>query len=237
MPSCAIMQPTYLPWSGYFHLASKVDIFVFLDDVQFQRKSWQSKNKILLNGRESILSVPLQYAPLQTLISDIRLLQDYSWQKKHVHDLQVAYPALWREASLKDPLMAILERPYQFLADFNIDLIGLLFDWLGLKCRTLRASSLACGGSRSQHLAEICRVVEADTYFSPIGSRGYLEEDQFERFSGIQLRFAEFSPPSYFQGNTTEFVSHLSVMDVIGHGGLEFAKAYIRKETQHANAN
>jgi hypothetical protein len=231
------MQPTYLPWSGYFYLASKVDTFVFLDDVQFERRSWQSRNKILINGRESLLNVPVQYAPRQALIYDIRLSQDFSWQKKHLRSIQVAYPALWRDASLKDPLMAIYERPYQFLADFNIDLIDLLFGWLGLKCRTLRASALACGGTRSQHLAEICRVVEADTYFSPLGSREYLEEDQFEKFSGLGLRYAEFTPPSYSQGSAPEFVSHLSLMDVIGHGGLEFAKAYIRKEPHHADAN
>ncbi len=237
MPSCAIMQPTYLPWSGYFHLASKVDTFIFLDDVQFERRSWQSRNRILSNGREALLTVPIQHAPQQTLINDIRISQDLSWQRKHLRSLQVAYPSLWRDAALKGPLTAILERPYEYLVDLNIDLICLLFDWLDIGCRTLRASALGRGGTRSQHLAEICRAVEADNYFSPIGSHEYLEEEQFEKFSGIRLHYSKFIAPPYLQVNMSEFVSHLSVIDVIGHCGLEFAKAYIRKETQYANAH
>ena len=50
MTTCAIMQPTYLPWSGYFDLASQSDVFIFLDDVQFERRSWQTRNRILQNG-------------------------------------------------------------------------------------------------------------------------------------------------------------------------------------------
>lgn len=54
---CGIMQPTYLPWSGYFNLISSVDIFVFLDDIQFNRRSWQTCNRVLLRGEEYMLSV------------------------------------------------------------------------------------------------------------------------------------------------------------------------------------
>ena len=30
----AIMQPTYMPWMGYFSMIDRVDEFVFLDMVQ-----------------------------------------------------------------------------------------------------------------------------------------------------------------------------------------------------------
>ena len=44
----AISQPTYLPWVGYFALIDSCKKFVFLDDVQFDRRSWQQRNRILL---------------------------------------------------------------------------------------------------------------------------------------------------------------------------------------------
>jgi hypothetical protein len=235
MSSCAIMQPTYLPWSGYFHLASKVDTFVFLDDVQFERRSWQSRNNILSNGQAHLLAVPVQQAPQQTLIRDILLAPATLWQKKHLRSIQVAYPALWRDPQLREPLIEVMERPHLSLADLNIALIHLLFTWLNIGCRTLRASELGCGGIRSQHLAQICQAVQADVYHSPIGSRGYLEDDQFESLCGIQLHFNEFTPSTYAQGKTPEFVSHLSVIDVIGHGGLELASAYVKKGSLDAN--
>jgi WbqC-like protein family len=46
MTVCAIMQPTYLPWVGYLDLIDRVDVFVFLDNVQFERRSWQQRNQI-----------------------------------------------------------------------------------------------------------------------------------------------------------------------------------------------
>ena len=235
MSSCAIMQPTYLPWSGYFHLASKVDTFVFLDDVQFERSSWQCRNRILSNGGEHMLTVPVQQAPLKTLIRDIRISPDIQWRKKHLHSIQLAYPLLWRDARLRGLLIEEIEQPHQSLADLNITLICLLFNWLEINCRTLRASALGCKGSRSQHLAEICHKIQSDNYYSPTGSRAYLEEDKFEELSGISLHYCDFLPTSYIQGKKLQFVSHLSIIDVIGHTGLEFAKSYIRKEQNHAH--
>lgn len=237
MPSCAIMQPTYLPWSGYFHLASQVDTFVFLDDVQYERSSWQNRNYILVNSKKNLLSVPVQQAPLQTNICDILIAPDKSWHKKHLHSIQLAYPTLWRNIQLREPLIAVLEKPHRTLADLNVALIGLLFCWFNIRCKILRASELRCGGKRSQHVAEICQAVQADTYYSPIGARGYLEADQFESLSGIKLIYNEFNPSHYAQGKTPEFVSHLSVIDVIGQVGLELANAYVKKGSHDANHN
>jgi len=234
MSSCAIMQPTYLPWSGYFHLASKVDTFVFLDDVQFERSSWQSRNNILCNCKAHLLAVPVKQAPLQTLIRDILITPDTSWKKKHLRSLQMAYPKLWQNQALRDELIEVIEQPFAALADLNIKLIRLIFGWLNIGCQTIRASELGCAGSRSAHLAHICHAIKADTYISPMGSRQYLEEDNFEQLSGVKLKFSEFNPDTYTQGKTQAFVSHLSVIDVIGHCGLAFAEAYVKKVDNHA---
>ena len=55
----AIMQPTFIPWAGYFGLIKLVDQFVFLDDVQFDRRSWQQRNKIFENDKASFVTVPI----------------------------------------------------------------------------------------------------------------------------------------------------------------------------------
>ena len=48
----AISQPTYLPWQGYFALIDYVDEFIFLENIQFNKRSWQQRNKIINNGKE-----------------------------------------------------------------------------------------------------------------------------------------------------------------------------------------
>ena len=60
MTTVAIMQPTYLPWLGYFDLIDRASIFVFLDDVQFERRSWQQRNRIISKDEYLTISVPVQ---------------------------------------------------------------------------------------------------------------------------------------------------------------------------------
>ena len=55
----SIMQPTYLPWTGYFKMILDSDLFIFLDDVQFETRCFQSRNKILVNKLPKLISVPV----------------------------------------------------------------------------------------------------------------------------------------------------------------------------------
>ena len=53
------MQPTFIPWAGYFGLIKYVDKFVFLDDVQFERRSWQQRNKIYEKNDFAFITIPI----------------------------------------------------------------------------------------------------------------------------------------------------------------------------------
>ena len=55
----AISQPTFIPWYGYFGLVDYVDEFVFLNDVQFEVRSWQQRNYIKCNNEKKFLTVPV----------------------------------------------------------------------------------------------------------------------------------------------------------------------------------
>ena len=81
----AIMQPTYLPWSGYFGLFNYVDFFVFLDSVQFERRSWQQRNKIksLANvvtlwqtvDRPELIKTLARLVPAANILIQVNVLQ------------------------------------------------------------------------------------------------------------------------------------------------------------------
>jgi len=40
----AVIQPSYIPWRGYFHQIQKADTFVFYDDVQYDEHGWRNRN-------------------------------------------------------------------------------------------------------------------------------------------------------------------------------------------------
>lgn len=232
MKRCAIMQPTYLPWSGYFNLMAQVDVFVLLDDVQFQRQSWHCRNRILLQGREHLMTVPVVGVHLGDRLSDVQTAAD-PWRERHWATLVSAYG----KAPHGDELLARLQplyRPAQpatrSLVEWNASLIDVLAQALDIHTPRVRASDLGCGGQRSAHLLELCDALGCDHYLSPRGSRGYLQDDDFEGNGRVTLAYQDFEPRPYAQRRADVFVSHLSVIDVIAQQGRSFAARYVRGE-------
>lgn len=232
MTRCAIMQPTYLPWAGYFNLAARVDVFVFLDDVQFERRSWQSRNRILLHGREHLLTVPVCKASRETRIADILVDPHSSWREAHWQTLATAYtkaPHGRQMLSLLEPLYTGSDA--RELAAWNQAIIELLAGGLGLAPRWVRASELGCGGQRSAHLHALCRAVGCDDYLSPQGSKAYLSDDGFESNGDVRLHFQEYTLVPYPQYRSDAFVSHLSLIDVVANHGFDFSRHYVMGES------
>ena len=75
------MQPTYLPWAGYFNLIAQVDVFVFLDDAQFQKNSWHNRNRILLNHGTHWITVPVNRKALSQTINKSSVDEKQNWKK------------------------------------------------------------------------------------------------------------------------------------------------------------
>jgi hypothetical protein len=225
------MQPTYLPWSGYFNLLAEADKFVFLDDVQFERQSWQSRNRILLDGKEHLLVVPVKRDGLGTMINQATISNENRWRRTHWRTLQAAYG----KAPYGEKLLAVLKPFYeeentQHLSDLNQSIIRALASAMAIETSTFRASELKCEGQRSVRLAKICDTLGCDEYLSPRGSEAYLREDNFVEEADAKLSFQEFEPVPYRQYRADRFVSHLSVVDVIANLGTDGARAYVTKE-------
>jgi len=222
------MQPTYLPWAGYFGLLDYVDVFVFLDDVQFQKSSWQTRNRILFNGQEHLLTVPTRNMSLSTLISDVEIDHRKPWKKKHWKTLTAAY----KNAPYAKEVLDLLEPVYSQnidlnLSELNISIITRIQNFLGINTETVLASEIGCGGTRSDHIIEICNSLGCTKYVSPPSAKDYLSEDQFEMRGDVELSFYSYLPQEYRQLKTDDFVSHLSIVDVIANLGLNESKHYI----------
>jgi len=81
----AISQPTYLPWLGYFDLIDQVDVFVLLDSVQFEKQSWQQRNRIKTPTGLQWLTVPVEFrGRLGQRIMEVIIRDDPDLPKKHL---------------------------------------------------------------------------------------------------------------------------------------------------------
>jgi hypothetical protein len=226
----AIMQPTYLPWAGYFNLLSQVDAFVFLDDVQFSRQSWQQRNRIVVNGQPLVLSVPVLTSDRgPQSIREVRVDENKNWRKKHLRTLQQAYAKHPFGEQAVGVVEAVITVGSDLLADINIGLITGFCRALELTASLHRSSELAIAGARSERLLKICRLFEADTYLSPCGSKEYLEEDGVFADNDVALRYQEFTPHPYPQRGVDEFISHMSIVDLVANAGPRGAKEYVSR--------
>jgi len=227
MSSIAIMQPTYIPWAGYFNLISKVDYFVFLDDVKIEKQSWQVRNKIISDHQERYISLPVRGSRNQ-MIKEVQLNDSIPWRKKHTKLLEHTYAKhpLGKTCLLK-VLPTINSNKITSLATLNIEIIKTISKELGFNPIFHLSSQLNTVGERSKRLLSLCKELSCDHYFSPAGSKAYIEKDGYFSNSNISIEFQNFTPPVYRQLNQPKFVPYLSIIDMVANIGWRETAGHI----------
>lgn len=215
----AILQPSYLPWLGYFDQIRRADVFVIYDDVAFDKHGWRNRNRINSANGPLWLSVPVRHKGLSgQAIKDVRIDTGRSWMQKHMRSLQQHYA---RSVYL-DTLLPKLDRIYQqqsaSLLDLNLSLIKLFMSLLDIKTDLVRSSELNIGGDQSLRLLNICRHFSADTYLSGDAAKSYLNLSLFRK-EGIEVQWQHYMHPRYAQYHCQKFgrafTPYLSIVDLL----------------------
>jgi hypothetical protein len=215
--NCVILQPSYIPWRGYFHLIQKADVFVFYDDVQFDKRGWRNRNRIKTPQGAKWLTIPVHSRGHQldhTPICEIGICQEEDWNRKHWHTLQQHY----RKAPYFERYRALLDRCYEspppLLADFTIDLTIQLARELGLdQTRFVRSSTLGATGAKTDRLLSVLDKVKATHYISGPSAREYIEADKFAA-AGVTLEYMTYDYPEYPQ-LYPPFDPQVSILDLL----------------------
>lgn len=238
----AIMQPTYMPWLGYFAMIDEVDLFVFLDDVQLNKRSWQTRNRIKeRDGKELMLSIPLHTGGRdQTRICDATFA-DKDWYKKHLRCISQNYSKCDYYDEVYDGIREVYMSTRETLSDFNILFIRWVCQYIGINTEFIKSSSLeGIMGSKDDLLVSICQNQNIDTYFSAKGSAAYIEEiipgGAFGR-AGIKLEYQNYLHPKYKQKGK-EFMPYMGVIDLLfncGKNSLEIIQSGVREPLNSYN--
>ena len=231
MRTVVISQPTYLPWTGYFRIMKEADVYVFLDNVQFEQRSWQSRNRIKSAEKFAWLSIPTHHGS-QSRIRDIEIDNSKPWKRQHLTAIKTSYG----KSHYFDKYYSFLKSTYDLrwteLALLNIHLIKYFAAQLGLSPTFVRASKLGLEGKRTNLLLDICKMFGADRYVSSIGAKNYMEADGakpvFEKF-GIAVEFLEVVPFTYPQ-LFGEFIPELSIIDLLFNCGPESSTILFGKD-------
>tara|TARA_R110002020_G_scaffold372783_1_gene584212 strand:+ start:13 stop:717 length:705 start_codon:yes stop_codon:yes gene_type:complete len=225
----AIMQPTYLPWMGYFSMIKNSDMFVFFDDVQVTKRSWQVRNRIKIKDDFTFLTLPIKKnkSSHETKIFEAEISEDVPWRSKHLKSIEHSYRKSPHYEDARGLVRDLLNFEGNNLADFNINFISNVCKGLSIETPLCRSSELPIYGRKDEYLVSICRYFQAKEYLSAPGSKGYIEEGEnlFEK-SNIDVIYHNYSHPIYTQTNGN-FISHLAIIDAIFSIGLEAVKEAI----------
>lgn len=222
--TCVIMQPTYLPWVGYFDLIKRSNVFVFLNDVQFSKQSWQVKNKIYSQGKELLLTVPIKKTKLATTIDQIIIDQSKPWKKKHLKSIYYSYIKSEYFKEVYPIVEQLLLQENNSLAEFNMEIIKTISSKLFGQKEFIDSRSIEINSKdKLDRIVQICKKVNAKQYLSPAGSMGYLESMNYkEIFSEASLDFVtqKYIPIPYQQMSSSTFLPYLSIIDLLFNKGF-----------------
>lgn len=180
MSKIAIMQPTFLPWVGYFDLIDQVDIFVFLNDVQFQKQTWQHRNKILTKNGLQWITVPvLTKGRFGQHLQDVSI-SDQRFASKLLTTIYHAYaPSKYFELYWHEFQNLFLQNANSSLQSLNIAIIRWACSIFNIQTPLFISSDIPKREARAERLIDIITHFNSKYYLSPYGSRDYLIEDQY----------------------------------------------------------
>ena len=227
-----VLQPGYLPWLGFFDQLHRADVFVYYDDVQYDKHGWRNRNRIKTQTGPVWLTVPVRHSPESPRIADVEIDHRTPWTRKHILTIRQAYArAAFRDRYLP-ALEELLSRRWDRLVDLDIACSALMARWFGIDTRVERSSALGVTGDRSGRLVNLCCRFGATRYLSGNAARNYLDVPLFEAH-GIDVEWQQYTHPSYPQLHGP-FVPYLSALDLllncgddaplIAFGGMQYSE-------------
>ena len=217
-----VLQPGYLPWLGFFDQMRRADVFVYYDDVQFDKHGWRNRNRIKSPAGPQWLTVPvLHHGQSQPLILDTLIDTRSGWARKHTGTLRQYYAKAPYLKQYLPELEALLNRPWTRLVDLDLAVVSLMAGWLKLPAPVLRASELGIGGTQSERLINMCLHVGANRYLSGNAASDYLDVAAFNA-RGVEVQWQDYQHPIYPQQHEP-FVPYLSAIDLLLNCGDDSA--------------
>ncbi|HTR54208.1 MAG TPA: WbqC family protein [Kofleriaceae bacterium] len=216
----AAHQPHYLPWLGYLDKLAKADLFVVMDDLQYEAQNFQNRQRMKLAAGAAWLTVPLHHGAQAERICDKRIDNGgglrHHWQIRHWRTLAVHYGRAPYFATYAPELRELYTRPWASLVELDLHVLELARSWLAIRTPIVRASALGLRGAKTERLIDLCRTVGAHAYLTGSGgSAGYLDAERMGR-AGIGVIWQQFDHPRHAQRYPERgFASHLGFLDLV----------------------
>ena len=217
----AISQSNYLPWIGYFKLVSKVEHFIFYDQVQYTKNDWRNRNTIILNGAPNWLTIPINYRFSDRLpINQVRLPAS-NWKDEHLEKISSAYEDQNNFSEYFPNLMRIISNDHEFLSELNQEIVRQYAKVFNIRTNFHATHTIDLNLDRNRRIIEACKDFSARTYVCSPKSLNYIDRGLFEK-NGIELEIINFDDClEGYKQNSRIFDPHVSFLDLLFMTGVD----------------
>jgi hypothetical protein len=228
----AIMQPYFFPYIGYFQLINSVDEFVIYDNIQYTKKGWINRNRILVNGKDQLFTLPIKKD--SDYLDIVERTISETWVKERIKLLNVIQSSYvkapyFKEVNelIKDCLLDNETNLFKFL----LNILNKINNYLNISTPIKISSDIKINHSlKSQNkVLSICREQKASTYINAIGGIELYDKEIFSQ-QNITLNFIKSENIEYKQFNN-KFIPWLSIIDIMMFNSIEDIKKYLNSYT------
>lgn len=218
-----IMQPYFLPYIGYFQLMSAVDKYVIYDNIEYTKKGWINRNRILRNGSDALITIPLEKDSDYLDIRERYVSKNFD-RKKLINQIREAY----RKAPFFDTVMPLLEniinKEEDNLAHYIFYSVEQIKTYLQIETELIVSSTIDMDHTLKgqDKVIALCKELKATSYYNSIGGQALYSKEDFTR-ENIELSFLSSNPIEYKQFGEN-FVPWLSIADVMMFNSVEDIK-------------
>lgn len=229
-----ILQPSYIPWRGYFDQIRRADLFIFYDDIQYDKHGWRNRNQIKTHQGKQWLTIPVHTKGVTqgVPIKEVRIDWSKPWAKSHLKSLTIAYSKAPHFKGHLPLLESIFQRRDEFLAGFTIQTSVMLARALGFtSTRFLRSSELPnVEGQKTDRVINVLKQVGATHYTCGPSASSYMEPEKFAQ-AGITFEYMAYNYPEYPQ-MYPPYDPFVSILDLMFMAGSEAGEYFVQQETE-----
>ena len=226
-----IMQPYIFPYIGYMNLVNASDKFVFYDDVNFIKKGWINRNRIMLMGEPYSFSIPLKQQSQNVLIKDTEVSDLQKFSDKFLQQLSFSYKKSPYKDTVLDYVRETLKSRHLSISELAIGSVELFFEYLGIK-KLFHYSSKEFSETRTlkkaERLVKITESLKSDNYINAIGGNS-LYCSEFFASKGIKLKFVKPLLMTYEHCNVrgSNFTPGLSIIDIMMNLSVQDIRSHL----------
>jgi hypothetical protein len=220
LTTVAISQSNYLPWRGYFSQIETADYFVFLDNVQFTKRDWRTRNQIITPQGAAWINVPI--SPPKFSFSKINEIEipDFNFLEEHLEIIRRSYSRAINFENNWNWFSDLLSQSQSNnLSKFNTNIIKHISQKFDLETNFYNSSVFQNSDDATQRLINICVELGAEKYLSGPSAKNYLDVSRFHDL-GIEVIWADYNFSEYKQLWTKKFQPNVSIIDAILNEGF-----------------